>query len=619
MIHHLKSKRQLMSLACFVLLIFWLCNNPPTANAETGGGMKEQAEKQISKLLGVPVSVSKYSLDYATIHLRGIKIGDHSKPELPVADIKKLSASCDFMSLLGGNLVFKEITISSLSARLTRDSSGNFVRGDIRLPATASLSLKSEDLPFEKILGTDLELQIFDEKMDQTLILRIPSANIIATASKMLVDLKGKVSVSDKRKKGKGDEILIGTDMRASGFIETGEKQNFRIEAAATVDMAALQRALPSLDDWLRKRATVSGKSTLVAILSENIKEPYLAADLKITDGAFALSEKQLDLKGISADIHAEGNISGPHASIFIGGTVKVPAGNVEMPISPTNKSAFTFPFKNMIAPFNYSGQTLTIKKAHVEMFGGTLEGNGTVQPQKTPISFQIDAQGKELLAEVFLAQNTSQKQAVSGPVNVTLKAAGNANGFASWNGSSSLVMRNGRYQAPPVVTPILSLVNLKEFASGDIKEANGTFTLHDGIMTTNDLSCLSTAGTADYRGDIGLDTTLNGRLEIRFSPTVVKKSQALQQISLDGKSAIIPTKVGGTILDPSFPGFSSGKLLELGLKRQGQKILQDIFKLKKKPATNPVVSPDPGKSPAPKPSKIEESLNKELKKLFKF
>ena len=58
---------------------------------------------QLPELIGVPVAVKDYKLSYATVILTGVRIGQTAQPELPSAEIKELSATCDMMSLLGGN------------------------------------------------------------------------------------------------------------------------------------------------------------------------------------------------------------------------------------------------------------------------------------------------------------------------------------------------------------------------------------------------------------------------------------------------------------------------------------------------------------------------------------
>jgi len=297
--------------------------------------------------------------------------------------------------------------------------------------------------------------------------------------------------------------------------------------------------------------------------------------------------------------------------NLSLTGSASVPRFDFDLPVSSTNRSSYLFPFIDVSSSFSYSGDVFTISSAQAKLFGGSLSGSGKVFPGKHPVQLQVNAKGSDLRAEAFLDSNTTQKQVITGPVGGTFKADGDIETLASWNGTGSLQMQNGRYNTPPVVTPFLSLVNLKEYSSGDISEASATFVIRQGIMTTNDMMFLSSAGRADYRGDVGLDTSLKGNLEIRFAPVAVAKSRVLQQISLDGKTASIPSRVEGTLLAPVFPGFKPEKLLELGLKRQGQKLLIDIL--------NPRSKEPASAEPAPTTKKTEpKDLLKDLGNIFK-
>lgn len=123
----------------------------------------------------------------------------------------------------------------------------------------------------------------------------------------------------------------------------------------------------------------------------------------------------------------------------------------------------------------------------------------------------------------------------------------------------------------------------------------------------------LTSAGKGYYRGQIGLDTSIKGKMNLMFSEEAVKRSKALQQISLDGRSAGIPTNVEGTLTSPSFPGFSAQKLLELGLKRTGQRILIDILSPQKKEGKSTQQQTDSKKTDP------GQKIRKELEKIFKF
>ncbi|MBF0502678.1 MAG: hypothetical protein HQM09_21265, partial [Candidatus Riflebacteria bacterium] len=305
---------------------------------------------------------------------------------------------------------------------------------------------------------------------------------------------------------------------------------------------------------------------------------------------AFDFSVKPLDLTDISAYFLAStgykaqgtgdgsGKITGPLDKMEITGTANIPSGKFEAPISASNKNTYVFPFTNFTAPFLFSDGILSIKNARTSLFSGTLDGSGKVFLRETPIRFQFDSKGKNLETQAFLSQNTSLKNVLSGPIDLTFATEGNTTGLDSWNGNWILTMKGGKYQSPPVVSQILSTLNLNQFASGNLTGIHGKFIIKNGRMSTDDLLFASSIGYALFKGSVGLDTSLSGNMALNFSQQAVGQSQVLQEFSEDGKTFAISTKVEGTLLAPSLPGFSAGKLLEFGLKRKGQKMLTDVL-----------------------------------------
>ena len=995
--HLLQRVRMVTRWLCFCCLSAFLFGQSAASEtvAAPDTSLKVKAEQKISDLLGVPVSVRDYKLDYGTVKLQGITIGEKSRTDLPYAEVQALSATCNFMSLLSGNLVLEDISISSMSARLTRTAAGALALGKLPVPASGAAALEPSALPFQKIQGTNLSIRLVDEGLNKTFVLRLPTLNVTRPAGDKMVQVKlaGKLGVSINKAATKFQECafygalnaegfspflgtgsigvgpapvadlqaiiesfvpgsagtvacqsgtaeaglefsataqatpvakallkvrgvsvrppssqlllqdvtgdvsfsgtagsglldgtlsiaylrgavgreklpvsiesmrakvegfsrrsgrlqveetgveIVGTTFSISGSISPSEIPQLQLSIRSTVDLAGLHQTLARQNEWLKKRTSLSGKASLDVKVNGSLQEPGVHATFRLIEAMFANTEKkiriqkingvisvdpgmatvrdfsavaaggQLSLSGtvknmadptlalagtlknasseevlaalialfpkmprdlkltgpvdvqfglegkasqpqvqgtivlpgntmelpvlmrpltqmqgsvpftatslqtsnlqakwgtsevrvsgqvkdlgafntalrfsvkpldladlasvflkdsgyrMSGSGEVEGTIEGPPANLKVEGSAKIPTGQIVAPISSANKSSYAFPFQNLSTGFRFAGGRLAIIDARANVFGGLLKGSGTVDPRSAPIQFDLQATGEALRTEAFLAENTSQKQVVTGPINGTLQAAGDATGLASWNGKGSVNMKNGKYQAPPVVTPILSMLSLSQFSSGDLSSVDGTFVLKSGIMTTSDLVFVSTIGKAFFKGDVGLDTTLHGDLNLIFSQVAVQASQMLKDISLDGTSVSVPTKVRGTLLAPSFPGFSTGKLLELGLKRTGQKLLQDIltgkpstsdpqaasatkkvdpgkellnslgdlFKKKKRKQPEPApsnVEPPPGNvtpppaEPVKKPTSVEKDLKdigKDLKKLFKF
>ncbi len=558
------------------------------ASAAGDAGLRKQFEQMVSKLAGMPVSVKDYRMDYSTVHLTGINIGNPADPQQVSATIGSLSATCDFMSLMGGNLVLKEISIESCKARLPIKRQPEQAGGKKRQTASASQPLHPADLPFSQIKVLNLNLSIIDADSGMQSVMEIPATSINRTS----------------------DSKEVRANLAGRIMIDTSRKNS----------------STPP---------EISASCSLALVLAGNLRNPDTTIDLKLADGNCNIPDKKLSMQNVSAGLSAKGQFD----RLVIVGNILAASGKIEVALASGSSSTFAFPFTNMVAPVRFSGGKLSVENARTSLFGGTISGDGTVFTDKVPLRFEFEAAGSGIQAENFLAQNSTQQQAISGPIDANLMASGDVTGLNSLNGKGNLRMQNGRYQTPPVISPFLKIANLAEFSSGDLQDASGTFVLDKGILTTSDLAASTAAGLAFYRGNIGLDTSLQGRLELRFAAAAVRKSDILRQISTDGVSAAIPTTVEGSLLAPVFPGFSLGGLLEFGLKKQGQKLLQDminpgakspdsgqqkknkgilgdlqnIFKKKKSSGDN--LAPATNTAPVKK----EDPLKKGLKNLFKF
>ncbi len=635
-----------LSFKALLFCTLLICCNLALGEEKPASGIKEQFEQKISELLGVPVAVEDYKLSYATVILSGVKVGAGAQSELPSAEIKELSATCDMMSLFGGNLVMKEIRVRSMKASITLDTTGKPVLGNVPGSASAASELRIENLPFDKLSISKLELRIAAKKSGKTVLMQLPAATVARSesGSQLDIDFAGSLSLAGANKTDTTAELPFNAEIKIQALKPLQTSGAAAIKPASVETLIAVIGALaPGHIDSLRLaggqtsaelkfsgaadkplqfsfNADLKNIDSLVYNASPEIKkisaqlamtgkmaDGSISADIGISDAALTIPSRKIDMNKVTIKLQAK---SAPK-KLSLTGSASVPRFDFDLPVSSTNRSSYLFPFIDVSTSFSYSDNVFTINSAQAKLFDGSLSGSGKVFAGKTPVQLQVSAKGSGLRAESFLDSNTTQKQVITGPVGGTFKADGDIETLASWNGTGSLQMQNGRYNTPPVVTPFLSLVNLKEYSSGDISEASATFVIKQGIMTTNDMIFLSSAGRADYRGDVGLDTSLKGNLEIRFAPVAVAKSRVLQQISLDGKTASIPSRVEGTLLAPVFPGFKPEKLLELGLKRQGQKLLQDIL--------NPGSKDPASAEPAPATKKTDpKDLLKDLGNIFR-
>jgi hypothetical protein len=110
------------------------------------GDLKTLAEQRASEAIGLPVRVETVELGFPTIRLRGVQVGVPEKPDLPRASVGDVKVGLDFWALLGSQVVFEELVVSSASLVMTRAEDGQFILPPELAPASpsAAAALASE-------------------------------------------------------------------------------------------------------------------------------------------------------------------------------------------------------------------------------------------------------------------------------------------------------------------------------------------------------------------------------------------------------------------------------------------------------------------------------------------
>ncbi|RCK80838.1 MAG: hypothetical protein OZSIB_2726 [Candidatus Ozemobacter sibiricus] len=153
------------------------------------GSLKDVFASKAAAYLGQPVTIEELALQFPTIRLTGLKIGDEqASPGLPVATVALVSVTPDFWELVRGNVRIEGLTVSSAALRLTRSSSG-----DLALPpglatvgssspavpsADPGLAFDPTTLPLEQLDLDGLTLTFDDQPAGRVLRARLPKGSL---------------------------------------------------------------------------------------------------------------------------------------------------------------------------------------------------------------------------------------------------------------------------------------------------------------------------------------------------------------------------------------------------------------------------------------------------------
>ncbi len=332
---------------------------------------------------------------------------------------------------------------------------------------------------------------------------------------------------------------------------------------------------------WGSSTVRVTGRIEDLAVFKTSFD--YSVAPLDLTDiGGFFLGSTGYKVTGAG---NGRGKIRGPIEKLVIDGMANIPTGVFEAPVSKTNPATFKFPFTNLAAPFRFTEGVLELTGIRADVFSGKLESSGKVFVKETPIRFQFDSKATSLSVQDFFALNSSQKNVLTGGLDFSFKANGNTTGLDSLDGASTVNMKDGKYQTPPVAAQIFELLNAKNLASGNLSGVNGTFIFKGGKMNSNDLMFRSSMGNATYKGTVGLDTSLNGTMYLNLTSQACEGSSILKQLKGDEQTLNIPVGIKGSILAP-------------GIDLRVDKLLEEVAKRKVKSAITDAIFGKPGKQP---------------------
>ena len=85
----------------------------------------------------------------------------------------------------------------------------------------------------------------------------------------------------------------------------------------------------------------------------------------------------------------------------------------------------YKFPFRELTAPFSFTNGLFRVQEAQLNVFGGDLKASMNVFVEKSPIEFDFDVVASGVQTQLFLKQNTSMGDALTGGVDGKFKAKG--------------------------------------------------------------------------------------------------------------------------------------------------------------------------------------------------
>lgn len=510
---------------------------------------------------GLPISltVNKISVQDAKFSLADAM---KALPDLKsTADIDISIKSADGSNIFSEgtvNLNLDEITMGKPSGRHIRDIPAvlkyavnyNLESGDIRIDKA--------DLKVREILasleGDIRKLKTSPEVNISATIPKVKTSEVMGLAS-MFADLKGLVLSGD-----------IAADIKLNGEIK--KTKDLKANGSVTLDSVGITY------------------NEINAMLDGDVKfdEELMKIDLKAT-----LDKNTAEIKGSVRDYMKDQKINLNIYSKHLAIDELIPAGKPDDKTSAgSKKTASDKPakeaaplnlkltadgeikidsaaFRNMTMSdfkmqYKFRNNRLEIPELSAKAGRGELKVNSLVDLSKPGYIYNLLCNIDSLHAdEIVNAFFPKAKDTVFGIITFNLKM--NGSGTLPENLKKNLVadadfnIKDGKLTDANITKGLAQFLNIKELETIDLKQANGTVRVRNGIARLD--SIFSSDDLAmDPKGNIGLNETLDLAFDLKLSPRLTDRAMSSKignYIKSDEGWGMVPLNVSGTFEKPYY------------------------------------------------------------------
>ena len=197
-----------------------------------------------------------------------------------------------------------------------------------------------------------------------------------------------------------------------------------------------------------------------------------------------------------------------------------------------------------------YTNNTFSIQDFEAEFYNGRLAGTAGVSFAQDPPLYQFRFAAENCDVQGMLDDMRGEPQDVSGWLSGHLALYGQGTDTAQLHGDGDLEIREGVLLELPLFGVFSRILDEISPGLGKTKatRAQASFKIANHHVNTEDLLVNAGAFTMDGRGDVGLDGSIDMRVEAR-----VLRQVPLLNIAGAILGKIFEYKIGGTLSSPSY------------------------------------------------------------------
>ena len=156
-----------------------------------------------------------------------------------------------------------------------------------------------------------------------------------------------------------------------------------------------------------------------------------------------------------------------------------------------------------------WRGQNVTLTNIVAEFYGGELRGNLSAklnEDRSADLAFHLETKHTELTE--LMSDILEKKSELSGRLDGVLDITANSKDWKSWNGSSSVTLKEGYLWELPLIaifTPVLDGLT-PGLGASTFSEGTADFTITDSVVGTRNLELKSALVRLQYKGNVDFE-----------------------------------------------------------------------------------------------------------------
>lgn len=224
---------------------------------------------------------------------------------------------------------------------------------------------------------------------------------------------------------------------------------------------------------------------------------------------------------------------------------------SIDANVKSRSLSLYGFKTEDLDMACSQRNGMLDIKRFHLSLYGGSMEGGGIVDLKTKDAPYRLNADIKNLKIEALKKDTSLKNNDISGTIQARFGVKGYSNDLARLNAWGRINILNGKLWQLNLLRGFGALLFKSDFSSVVFKEGLCNFFIRDRTIFTNDLMMKSDLLNIYGTVRIGFDNSINASLKAEFTDEGIDAANISDAAGAIERYSIVEVK--GTLKEPEY------------------------------------------------------------------